>query len=100
MNRKVWSASLISSGGKKVGAAVLARSNCQRGKFKLQSGREESLKMAFGLLLTGHAPPVDPFRVTTSSSVRNFFVPNNAGVPSSSANCSRKNWAIASGLYL
>src|SRR6476660_6721337 len=57
---------LMISGGKKTGAAVLARTSCQSGIRRLQSERPGSLYLADGLLLIGHAESVVAFRVTTT----------------------------------
>src|SRR5918995_6697883 len=58
---------LRTSGEKKTGAAVLARTSCQSGILRLQSGRDSSLYFASGLLLIGQGESVVTLRVTTSS---------------------------------
>src|ERR1044072_1330177 len=55
------------SGGKNTGAALLARTGCQRGIFLLSSGRSGALYFAYGLLLMGHGESVVTLRVTTSN---------------------------------
>src|ERR1039457_423282 len=55
------------SGGKYTGAAELARTSCQRGIRRLQSGRPGSLYFASGLLPIGHGESVVTLRVTTRS---------------------------------
>src|SRR5437660_484074 len=49
-----------------MGAAVLARTSCQSGIQRLQSGRDGPLYFANGLLLMGHGESVETLRVTTS----------------------------------
>src|SRR5436305_3590205 len=82
---KVFEGSLGShgrtSGGKKIGAAVLARTSCQRGICKLQSLRSRWLYLASGLLETGQGESVVTLRVTArkrqqrSSGARVVFSP-------------------------
>src|SRR5947209_202545 len=67
------------SGGKYVGAAVLARTNCQSGRSALQSGRPRALYFAKGLLLIGHGESVVTFRITMSRSVLSAAVPSVIG---------------------
>src|SRR5215211_3427968 len=55
------------SGAKKTGAAVLARTSCQSGMLRLLSAREGTLYFARGLLLIGQGESVVTFRATTSS---------------------------------
>ena len=52
------------SGAKYVGAAVLARTICQRGTRRLESGNAGSLKRNAGWLHSGHAEPVEVLRAT------------------------------------
>src|SRR5215203_4530421 len=70
-NLKIFVGSLGShcrtSGAKKTGAAVLARTSCQSGILRLLSSRERSLYFARGLLLIGQGESVVTLRVTTSS---------------------------------
>src|ERR1035438_3503707 len=61
------------SGGKKIGAAVLARASCHKGTFRLQSLRVGSLYLASGFVLTGHGESVVKFFVTTSKRHRRLF---------------------------
>src|SRR5450755_1317597 len=68
----------ITSGGKKTGAAVLARTSCQSGRFRLQSFWSRRLNFAFGLFEMGHGESVDALRITISSSVRSLSVPSVA----------------------
>ena len=51
---------------------------------RLLPGDFGSLYFARGLFEIGHGEPVVAFRVTTSSKVLSFSVPNSAGRPSSS----------------
>src|SRR5574340_493661 len=67
------------SGGKKTGAAVLARTSCQRGIWRLQSSREGSLYVASGLELMGQGESVVTFLVTTSR--RQFRLSGSRVVP-------------------
>src|SRR5262252_5293376 len=91
-NRNECSPSCISSGSKYVGAAVLARSSCQIGIFKLQSGSDGSLKLAFGLLLIGQGEPVEAFRMTISRRVSSRLDPRSAGsLPSAPSQNLRAN---------
>src|SRR5690606_14330653 len=55
------------SGGKKVGAAVLARTNLYKGIFKLQSCRFKALYLAQGLLEIGQGESVLKFMVTINN---------------------------------
>src|ERR1044071_5339877 len=70
-NRKAFVGSFGShcttSGGKKTGAAVLARTSCQSGICEFRSGRSGALYFANGLLLIGHGESVVTLRVTTNS---------------------------------
>ena len=59
-----FASSEMTSGWKYTGAAVLARTICQRGRSRLQSGRALSLYFAQGLLEMGQAESVVAFRVT------------------------------------
>ena len=64
------------SGGKYVGAAVLARTSRQSGSSRLQSGRAGSLYLAYGLLDTGQGESVVALRRTTMSRVRSLSEPS------------------------
>src|SRR5215475_6571503 len=57
------------SGGKYVGAAVLARTSRQSGRSRLQSSRLRSLYLACGLLEIGHGESVVALRMTIINSV-------------------------------
>src|SRR5450631_4534376 len=83
-NTKVLAGSVGSqartSGGKKIGAAVLALMSCQSGILKLQSLRLRSLYLASGLVLTGQGESVVKFFVTASNRhFKLFSVATSAG---------------------
>src|ERR1700722_12493021 len=83
------------SGGKNTGAAVLARTSCQRGILRLQSFRCGSLYFASGLLLIGHGESVVTFLVTASR--RHLRLSGSRVVSPPKTSCS---WAIkGSALY-
>src|SRR5215217_4587098 len=82
------------SGGKNTGAALLARTICHSGMFRLQSGRDRSLYVANGLELIGQAESVVALRVTTTSrqrrcsGLRSVSRPNVSRSVSASPPCS------------
>ena len=74
----VSGAKRTTSGGKKVGAAVLARSSCHKGRCRLQSLRCGWLYLARGLLHTGHGESVLWLRITIISRLRRPVLPSVA----------------------
>src|SRR5688500_5341703 len=80
-NRNVWLPNVAVSGGKNVGAAVLARTTCQSGRSRLQSGRDRSLYLPFEQFESGHGESVDAFCRTQRSSVRKRSPPNVVSGP-------------------
>src|SRR5437868_5425255 len=84
---KSWSM-WITSGGKYVGAAVLARTSCQTGNFRLQPGRVRSLYFAAGLLVNGHGESVVALRSTIMSNVCSLSEPSVVSSPITSRSIS------------
>src|SRR5688572_22295280 len=74
---------VTTSGGKKTGAAVLARTNCHNGKFRLQSFRARSLYLANGLFEIGHGESVVALRIIIINTLRSFGSPSSVVSPSS-----------------
>ena len=66
---------------------MLARTNCQSGRFRLQSARVQSLYFAHGLFDTGQGESVDALRRTIISSVFSLSLPRVVSAPNSA--CSR-----------
>ena len=91
-----FSPKFTTSGGKNVGAAVLARTSCQSGKFRLQSPRVNWLYLAPGLFVSGQGESVVALRITIISSVRSFGLPSVVSAP----NSWRSLCASGSSLYL
>src|SRR5262249_49029330 len=63
------------SGGKYVGAAVLARTSCHSGSWRLQSSKVVALNFAPGLFERGQGESVVALRRISSSRVCNLSLP-------------------------
>src|SRR5260370_31204876 len=79
---------VITSGEKYVGAAVLARTSCHSGKFRLFAGCFSSLYFANGLFEIGHGESVVALRITRSSSDLMPGEPSVVSSPNTAFNCS------------
>jgi hypothetical protein len=91
---------VTTSGGKKVGAAVLARTSCHSGRRKLLSFRPVWLYFANGLLLIGQGESVLAFRITIISSVRKPGLPSVGSPPSALPSSVCSIFASGSSSYL
>src|SRR6478752_4386540 len=78
---------MITSGGKYVGAAVLARTSCHNGSFVLQAGCAGSLYLANGLLESGQGESVVALRITRSSKHSSSFAPSVVSSPNTLFSC-------------
>src|SRR5216117_777998 len=78
---------VITSGEKKVGAAVLARTNCHSGNSRLFAGCALSLYLANGLFETGHGESVVALRITRSSSDLILAEPSVVSSPKTPLSC-------------
>lgn len=73
------------SGAKKVGAAVLARTSCHRGRSRFEP-LSTRLNVASGLLLRHHGEFVEALRSTSISSVRSRSLPSVVSAPNTARN--------------
>src|SRR5262249_61522692 len=71
------SPTFTTSGGKYVGAAVLPRTSCHKGMFRLLSFRSGALYFAAGLFVTGQGGTVVGLRKTTIKKVRRYSLPGD-----------------------
>src|SRR5262249_4117571 len=78
---------VMTSGGKYVGAAVLARTSCPNGCFVLHAGCAGSLYLANGLLQSGQGESVVAFRITRSSRHSSSFAPSVVSAPNTPFSC-------------
>src|SRR5215472_8136101 len=78
---------MMTSGGKYVGAAVLARTSCHSGSFVLHAGCAGSLYLANGLLESGQGESVVAFRITRSSRHSSSFAPSVVSSPNTLFSC-------------
>src|SRR5262249_57275813 len=78
---------VMTSGGKYVGAAVLARTSCHNGSFVLHAGCAGSLYFANGLVQSGHSESVVAFRITRSSRHSSSFAPRVVSSPNTAFSC-------------
>src|SRR5262249_4458123 len=87
---------VMTSGGKYVGAAVLARTSCHNGSFVLHAGCAGSLYLANGLLQSGHGESVVAFRITRSSRHSSSFAPSVVSSPNTRFTGLRTGWLLYS----
>src|SRR2546427_10088416 len=78
---------IMTSGGKYVGAAVLARTSCHSGSLVLHAGCAGSLYFANGLLESGHGESVVAFPITRGSRHSSSFAPSVVSSPNTFFNC-------------
>src|SRR5215475_2221038 len=78
---------MMTSGGKYVGAAVLARTSCHSARFVLQAGWPGSLYLANGLLEIGHGESVVALRMTSSRRHSTSLAPSVVFSPNTLLSC-------------
>src|SRR2546426_12669417 len=87
---------IMTSGGKYVGASVLARTSCHSGSLVLHAGCAGSLYFANGLLESGHGEAVVAFRMTRSSRHLSSFAPSLVASRDTLFDCFARGWLLDS----